>query len=326
MNSDEERGILRAEIFEVMVRIRRFEERVKELFAANELPGFVHLYIGQEAVASAACAAIEGDDYITSTHRGHGHALAKGLDPDRMMAELFGKATGYAGGKSGSMHIADVEQGMLGANGIVGAGLNLAVGAGISIRRENSDRVCLSFFGEGAMAEGQVHEAMNMAGVMDLPIVFVCENNLYGEMTPARDQHHVEGFERRGEVYDMPSEQIDGMDPDEVYQSVTAAVEHARDGDGPSLVVCDTYRYRGHYEGDPEVYRTDEEIKNWKQRDPIPTMEERLLEEGVLDREAVDRLREEVREEIGGAVDFARESDFPDPDTAFQGVYTEELS
>jgi pyruvate dehydrogenase E1 component alpha subunit len=250
-------GDLAVEQLRQMILIREFETRVSTLFENNELPGFVHLYVGQEAVGVGACSVLGEDDYITSTHRGHGHAIAKGLDPDRMMAELFGKEMGYCGGKSGSMHIADVDRGMLGANGIVGAGPPLAVGAGQSIRRRGEDSVCLSFFGEGAMAEGQVHEAMNLAGVRDLPVVFVCENNQYGEMTPADEQHHTEGFLARGDVYGMPSEAVDGMDVRDVYDATSRAVERARAGEGPSLLVCETYRYRGHYEGDPTTYRTD---------------------------------------------------------------------
>jgi pyruvate dehydrogenase E1 component alpha subunit len=308
-----------------MILVREFETRVSELFENNELPGFVHLYIGQEAVGVGACSAIRDEDYITSTHRGHGHAIAKGLDIDRMMAELFGKASGYCGGKSGSMHIADVDRGMLGANGIVGAGPPLAAGAGQSIRRRGEDRVCLSFFGEGAMAEGQVHEAMNLAGVRDLPVVFVCENNGYGEMTPAEEQHNVEGFLARGDVYGMPSEDVDGMDVRDVYDATSRAVERARDGEGPSLLVCETYRYRGHYEGDPTTYRTDEEVERWQERDPIETLTADLVEAGELGEADVESMRADARERVDEAVAFARESDMPDPETAFEGVYAEEL-
>lgn len=308
-----------------MILIREFESRVQTLFEDNELPGFVHLYLGQEAIAVGACSAIEADDYITSTHRGHGHSIAKGLDPDRMMAELFGKETGYSKGKSGSMHIADVDKGMLGANGIVGAGQPLAVGAGLSIRRSDSDQVCVSFFGEGAMAEGMVHEAMNLAGVMDLPIVFVCENNQYGEMTPAAKQHHVEGFDVRGDVYDMPTDVIDGMSVNEVYEAMSDAVERGRGGEGPSLLICETYRYRGHYEGDPMEYRSDEELEEWRRRDPIDTVETSLVESGHVDEADVEEMREDAIQRIDEAVEFARESDYPDPQTAFEDVYSEEI-
>jgi pyruvate dehydrogenase E1 component alpha subunit len=318
-------GDLIVEQLREMLLIREFETRVSTLFENNELPGFVHLYIGQEAVGVGACAAIDDEDYITSTHRGHGHAIAKGLDPDRMMAELFGRATGYCGGKSGSMHIADVDRGMLGANGIVGAGPPLAAGAGQSIRLRGEDRVCLSFFGEGAMAEGQVHEAMNLAGVRDLPVVFVCEHNGYGEMTPAEEQHHVEGFLDRGDVYGMPSEGVDGMDVRAVYDATTRAVERARAGEGPSLLVCETYRYRGHYEGDPTTYRTDEEVERWQERDPIATLVDDLVGSGDLGEEEVEAMREAAEERVDEAVAFARESDLPDPETAFEGVYAEEL-
>lgn len=308
-----------------MILIREFETRVSSLFEDNELPGFVHLYIGQEAVATGACSTIEDDDYITSTHRGHGHSIAKRLDPDRMMAELFGKKTGYCGGKSGSMHIADVDQGMLGANGIVGAGPSLAAGAGISIQQQDSDRVCLSFFGEGAMAEGVVHEAMNLAGVMDLPVVFICENNQYGEMTPAEAQHNVDGFEARGDVYGMPAETVDGMSVEEVTEATTAAVERARNGGGPSLLVCETYRYHGHYEGDPETYRTEDEVEKWRDRDPIKTLEEDLVEAGHLDEADVEEMRATAADRIDEAVEFARESEYPDGEAAFEGVYTEDI-
>jgi len=326
MDGQNEKSSQRIELLKKMIRIRTFEECVSELFEVNELPGFVHLYIGQEAVATGACTAINPDDYITSTHRGHGHAIAKGLDTDRMMAELFGKETGYCNGKSGSMHIADVEQGMLGANGIVGAGPNLAAGAGISIQQRGTNQVCVSFFGEGGLAEGQVHEAMNLAGVMDLPVVFVCENNEYGEMTPAEDQHHVDSFHKRGEPYGMPTEQIDGMDVEAMYETVTEGVERARAGEGPMLIICDTYRYHGHYEGDPEVYRGEEEIETWKQRDPVETFTDQLLEEGTIKTDDVEELYEAAESEIDEAVEFARESDMPEPETAFEDVYTEELS
>jgi TPP-dependent pyruvate/acetoin dehydrogenase alpha subunit len=308
-----------------MLLVREFESRVSSLFEDNELPGFVHLYIGQEAVAVGACSAIDDDDYITSTHRGHGHSLAKGLDPDRMMAELFGKETGYCGGKSGSMHIADIDEGMLGANGIVGAGAGIAAGAGLSIRQADGDEVCLCFFGEGAMAEGVVHESMNLAGVRDLPIVFICENNHYGEMTPAEKQHNVEGFTARGDVYDMPAEEVDGMAVQAVHEATSEAVERARAGEGPSLIVCETYRYQGHYEGDPEVYRDEAEKEQWYERDPIESLAAELEEEGHLSDGDVETLRAEVSERVDEAVAFARESDLPAPETATQGVYSEEI-
>lgn len=314
-----------AEQLREMILIREFETQVSSLFENNELPGFVHLCLGQEAVATGACSAIETDDYITSTHRGHGHSIAKGLDPDRMMAELFGKETGYCGGKSGSMHIADVDQGMLGANGIVGAGPALAAGAGLSIRQRDSDRVCLSFFGEGAMAEGSVHESMNLAGVKDLPVVFICENNQYGEMTPAEEQHYTEGFQSRGETYGMPAETVDGMSVQAVYDATSTAVQRARDSEGPSLLICETYRYHGHYEGDPTTYRTDEEVEEWQERDPINTLETSLIEAGYLDEDDCEAMRADAEERINEAVKFARDSDFPDEETAFEGIYSEEI-
>lgn len=306
-----------------MILIREFETRVSSLFENNELPGFVHLCLGQEAVATGACSAIEADDYITSTHRGHGHSIAKGLDPDRMMAELFGKETGYCGGKSGSMHIANVDQGMLGANGIVGAGPALAAGAGLSIRQRDSDRICLSFFGEGAMAEGPVHESMNLAGVNDLPVVFICENNQYGEMTPAEEQHYTEGFQARGKTYGMPAKTVDGMSVRAVYDATSTAIERARNDEGPSLLICETYRYHGHYEGDPTTYRTDEEVEEWQERDPIDTLEASLIEAGYLNEDGLEAMHADAEKRINEAVKFARDSDFPDEEAAFEGIYSE---
>lgn len=313
------------ELLRTMVLIRTFEDRVAELFADNELPGFVHLYQGQEAVATGACAALDPDDYITSTHRGHGHSIAKGLDPSRMMAELFGAEDGYCGGKSGSMHIADLDEGMLGANGVVGAGTAIAAGAGLSIEQSGQDRVCVCFFGEGAMSQGVTHESMNLAAVQSLPVVFVCENNLYGEMTHAEEQHEVDALADRGPVYGMPGERIDGMDVLSVYESVEAAVGRAVAGEGPSLVVCDTYRYRGHYEGDPVVYRDEEEVDEWRERDPIETFAARGVERGDFTESDVEAAWDDAEERIDEAVAFARESDDPAPETAFEGVYTEEL-
>jgi pyruvate dehydrogenase E1 component alpha subunit len=308
-----------------MVLIREFESRVQTLFADNELPGFVHLYIGQEAVAVGACSALDDDDYITSTHRGHGHSIAKGLNPKGMMAELFGKKSGYCNGKSGSMHIADVDKGMLGANGIVGAGQPLAVGAGFSIRQNSSNQVCLSFFGEGAMAQGMVHESMNLASVMDLPVVFICENNQYAEMSSVEEQHHVEGFEARGDIYGIPAKTVDGMSVDKVYETTVEAVERAREGNGPSLLICETYRYRGHYEGDPMAYRSEEELEEWRKRDPIDTLAETLVEAGHLEEADVEDIRDRARNQIDEAVEYARESDYPDPETVTKDVYSEEI-
>jgi len=313
------------ELLRTMVLIRTFEDRVAGLFADNELPGFVHLYQGQEAVATGACAALAGDDYITSTHRGHGHSIAKGLNPSRMMAELFGAEDGYCGGKSGSMHIADLDEGMLGANGVVGAGTAIAAGAGLSIEQSGEDRVCVCFFGEGAMSQGLTHESMNLAAVQSLPVVFVCENNLYGEMTPAEEQHEVDNLPDRGPAYGIPGERVDGMDVRSVYESVDAAVGRAVTGEGPSLVVCDTYRYRGHYEGDPEVYRDEDEVDEWRERDPIETFAADGVEAGDFTESDVEAAWDDAEERIDEAEAFARESDDPSPETAFESVYAEEL-
>lgn len=320
--SDSENTI---ELLKTMVLIREFESRVEGLFEDDELPGFVHLYIGQEAVATGACSVIRDDDYLTSTHRGHGHCIAKGLNPDKMMAELYAKETGYCKGRGGSMHIADINHGMLGANGIVGAGTGIGAGAGLTINQQNSDNVCLTFFGDGAMAEGLLYESMNLAVVQNLPVVYICENNMYGELTPAEKQHDVSTFEKRGPAFGMPGERIDGMDVIEVKEHVEEAVDRARNGEGPSLLVCDTYRFKGHYVGDPVEYRTEEEEEEWRRRDPIDAFETKLIEEGQLTEEEFESIREDAVQRIDEAVEYGRESDAPDPEDAYYYVYAEEL-
>jgi pyruvate dehydrogenase E1 component alpha subunit len=305
-----------------MVRIRLFEERVQELFQARKLPGFVHVYLGEEAVAAGVCAALRTDDFITSTHRGHGHAIAKGVALDRLMAELYGKDTGVCRGRGGSMHVADFGLGMLGANGIVAAGCGLAAGAGLSAQYRGSGQVAVCFFGDGGINKGTFHEAANFAAVKRLPVVFVCENNRFAQYTAFERTTAVGDLARRAEAYGMPGATVDGNDAVAVLEAALAAVERARAGDGPSLLNMETYRYGGHFVGDAEEYRAKEDVAAWHEHDPIPRVEARLLEAGVLDEPARGRVWEEAAAEVVDAERFAEESPYPDASTALEGVFT----
>lgn len=313
--------VARITLWYTMLRIRRFEETVERLFLAGELPGFVHLCIGQEATAAGACAALRIDDYITSTHRGHGHTLAKGADPARMMAELFGKATGVCRGRGGSMHIADFGVGMLGANGIVAGGLGLAAGAAMSIKLRGTAQVALAFFGDGAANRGPFHESLNWAAVYRLPVIFLCEHNQYASTTSARSLTAVEDIADRAAAYAIPSVVVDGNDAEAVYEATRVAVERARSGEGPSLVECKTYRLRGHYVGDPTTYRDREELARWRARDPLLLLEHRLLQENPTRTEELERLRAAVEAELEAAVAFARASPLPDPASALDYAF-----
>ncbi|HQV57275.1 MAG TPA: thiamine pyrophosphate-dependent dehydrogenase E1 component subunit alpha [Ilumatobacteraceae bacterium] len=308
-----------------MVRIRLFEETAGRLMETGKMPGFLHLYVGQEAVAVGTCEALRIDDYITSTHRGHGHLVAKGGNLHEMMAELMGKATGSCGGKGGSMHINDLRLGMLGANGIVGAGVPIAVGAGFRNKYLGTDQVSVSFFGDASTNIGAFHEAINMASALHLPVVFVCEHNMYGEYTPTDRAMVIADIVDRAAGYGMPGVIVDGMDVLAVHEAVTEAVARARRGDGPSLVECKTYRYYNHH-GIQNLglkYRPDAEVLAWKERDPIFTFEDRMIETGRLSREQFDQIWAEVRADIDAAIAFADDSPFPEPDRLLAGVYTE---
>jgi len=304
-----------------MLEMRAFDEKVGELFESGQLPGFVHLYLGQEAVGAGALAALETDDYILSTHRGHGHAIAKGLDPQRMMAELYGKAGGYCGGKGGSMHIADPGSGMLGANGIVGAGVPLAAGAALQSQYADAGRVALAFIGEGAVAQGQVHEAVNLAATWDLPLIVLIENNQYSEATPVEREFNVEDLSEIAGSYGIPGHTIDGMDVEAVYETVLRAAERARGGAGPTVVEAKTYRYRGHFEGDPEPYRDAAEVEAWRERDPIESFRKRLLTANELTDEEYEMFEAEARDRIERAATDAGDAAHPDPDRAFEHVF-----
>jgi pyruvate dehydrogenase E1 component alpha subunit len=306
-----------------MLTIREFDSKAGELFADGEIPGFVHLYIGEEAVGVGGCAALEEDDYITSTHRGHGHSIAKGLDPDRMMAELYGKRDGYCNGKGGSMHIADVDAGMLGANGIVGAGPPLAAGSALAQSMLDTDKVTLAFFGDGAVAQGQVHEAINLAATWDLPVIFLVENNQFGEGTPVEKQHNVEHLSATAEAYDIPGFTIDGMDITAVYEAVSEARERAVNGEGPTFIEADTYRYRGHFEGDQQPYRDEEDIEEWQRDDAIESFRKRLVDAGTITDEEFEEMKAEVQQTIADAVEYAREADDPAPEEAYEDMFHE---
>lgn len=312
---------LKKKFYREMLRIRRFEETVRDLFAEGKLPGFYHLYIGEEAIAVGACGALEKSDYISSTHRGHGHVLAKGARMDKMMAELYGKITGYNKGKGGSLHITSPEDGVLGANGIVGGGIPIATGAALTAKLKGNRRVAISFFGEGASNEGTFHEAINLASAYDLPCVYICENNLYGVGTRQSRVRKVEDIADRAQGYDIPGVIVDGNDVEEVYQAVNKAVEDARAGKGPTLIECKTYRWRTHFEGEPDTYRTSKEVKEWKERCPIKNYEKRLLDFNIMTGQEIKEIQEGVEEEIKEAINYAEESPVPGLSTALEDLY-----
>lgn len=310
------------DLYRTMVRIRRFEERVVEEFAAGNIPGSVHVYIGEEAVATGAIAHLRKDDYIMSTHRGHGHLLAKGGRADLMMAELFAKKTGYCQGKGGSMHIADIDIGMLGAAGIVGSGIPIATGAGLSARLRGTDQVTICFFGDGASNIGRFHEGINLAAVWCLPVVFICENNLWAVSVPTSCSLAIHDIADRAIGYGIPGVAIDGMDVTAVYETAGEAVARARSGGGPTLIEAKTYRFRGHFEGDSGTYRPKEEIEQWLKRDPIKNFEEQLFKTKVLTKERAARIDQEALTEMEQAVKFAKESPFPEPEEALKNVFS----
>ncbi len=309
------------DLYRSMLRIRRFERRVAEHYAEGHIPGFVHLYIGEEACAVGAAAAMRPDDWFVSYHRGHGHHLARGAKPERMFAELFARETGYCHGRGGCLHITDAAVGSLGANGIVGSGLVIANGAGLTAKVKGLDRVTMCFFGDGAANQGKFHEALNLAAVWRLPVVFFCENNGYGESTPQVWSTPVEHIAVRAVAYGIPGLVVDGADVLAVREAARRAVGRARSGGGPTLIEAKTHRWRGHFEGDPETYRTAEEVKGYEQDCPLRRLRERLVAAGLWD-EARDRaLEEEVRAEMDEAVAFAMASPEPDPATLARDVW-----
>lgn len=304
-----------------LLLVREFELRAINERKAGLIPGFIHSCVGQEATAVGACAALRRDDVITSTHRGHGHLIAKGGEPRYMMAELAARSTGYCGGKGGSLHMTDFDLGILGANGIVAGGIPAATGAALAFQMRAEDRIALAFFGDGAVNEGAFHEAANLAGLWKLPIVFFCENNLYGEGTPQSKQAPVADLAIRAQAYAFPGVIVDGNDVLAVYEATRTAASRARAGEGPTFIEAKTYRYRGHYEGDPMVYRTREEMETWRKRDPIAGFRQRLLEEAGLPADTLEATREEVMATLDEAVQFAASSPQPQPESALEGVY-----
>jgi pyruvate dehydrogenase E1 component alpha subunit len=311
------------QMYRRMQMIRRFEEQVNELYTRALMPGLAHLYAGEEAVAVGVCEALRADDYITSTHRGHGHCLAKGAAPDRMFAELLGKEAGYCKGKGGSMHIADPATGNLGANAIVAGSAGIATGAAFSAKHEGKEQVAVCFFGEGALGQGVVYEVMNLAALWKLPVLYVCENNYYTEYTHYSETLAGDLLER-GRAFGVPSESVDGQDVRAVYASATKLVARARRGEGPSFLVCTTYRYSGHHVGDinREYYRSKSEEQEWKtERDPIKLFADWLTSEKVTDASSLAQIESEVRAEMQSAVDFAITAPYPDAQEAGQDVY-----
>ncbi len=309
-------------IYERMQLIRVFETRVSTEFGKGKIPGFVHLYAGEEAVAVGICANLTDADYMTSTHRGHGHCVAKGVDVRGMMAELFGKATGICKGKGGSMHIADMDKGMLGANGIVGGGPPLACGSGLTAKTNGTDQVTICFFGDGASEQGTLHESLNLAAIWKLPIIFVAENNGYAESTPAHYHCSVENIADRAAAYNMPGVTLDGNDLFAVYEAAHEAVARARAGQGPSLLECKTYRHYGHFEGDAQTYKIAGENERYQNElDPIKRFTDAVLSRGLVSEAEMADIDGQVNAAIDEAVKFAEDSPFPEVQETFTDVY-----
>jgi len=311
------------ELYRQMLRIRHFEEKVYEMYGQNLVPGTIHLYVGQEAIAVGVCANLRKDDYITSTHRGHGHCIAKGADLRKVMAEILGKKTGYCKGKGGSMHIADFSIGMLGATAVVGAGIPIAVGAGLSIKLRGTNQVVACFFGDGASNQGTFHEGINMAAIWSLPVVFICENNLYAMGTRQSMVMKIEKIADRAAAYGIPGVAVDGNDVLAVYEATYEAVNRARQGGGPTLLECRTYRHKGHSRFDPATYRPQAEVEEWLRKDPILRFEAKLREMRLLTEREAEELEREATLAVDAAVKFAVESPYPAPEEALENVYAE---
>lgn len=321
-NNDNKEQLLN--FYKTMYRIRRFEEEIFEFYKKGMMAGLAHLYMGEEAVATGVCAALKEDDYIGSTHRGHGHLVARGADIKKMMAEILGKETGYSKGKGGSMHIMALDKGILGANGIVGAGIPIATGAAYSAKYKGTKQVAVSFFGDGASNEGTFHESLNMASAWDLPIIYVVENNLYGISVDTRDVTNVTDLADRAHGYGIPGVVVDGMNVIAVYETAKEAVARARRGEGPTLIECKTYRWQGHHVGDPATYRSrrnPNEKAEWMKRDPINSLREKIINEKFSTEAEVEKIENKIEEEIQEAVKFAAESPYPDVSEAFTDIF-----
>jgi len=305
-----------------MHQIRRFEEGAEDSYMRGLIHGTMHLSIGQEASAVGVCMMLNTDDQITSTHRGHGHCVAKGADLKKMFAEFFGKEEGYCHGRGGSMHIADVSSGNLGANGIVAGGIPIAVGAALANKKLDNNKVVISFFGDGASNEGAFHEALNIASIWKLPVVFVCENNGYGMSTSTERSTSVSNIADRSVAYSMESDVVDGNSISDVAEATHKLIEYARSGKGPALLECKTYRWRGHSKSDRNRYRTNEEIEQWKAKDPIVQFENRLIEYQILDQQELDDIAEQAVKEVQEAIEYAKNCTDPDPDSVTRDVYS----
>lgn len=312
-----------SQMYRKMLEIRLFEEKVFDLYGQNLVPGTIHLYAGEEAVAVGVCSNLSKDDYITSTHRGHGHCIAKGADLKRTMAEILGKKTGYCKGKGGSMHIADFSVGMLGATAVVGAGLPIAVGAALSAKLRKTSQVVACFFGEGASNQGTFHESINIASVWSLPVVFVCENNLYAMGTRQSTIMNIQNVADRAAAYGIPGTIVDGNDVLAVYEAARKAFERARTGLGPTLIECKTYRHKGHSRVDPAKYRPREEVEQWLAKDPIKLLKQTIVEDEILTQAEIDNIEKEVAGEVADAVKFALMSPYPEGEEALDDVYSQ---
>jgi pyruvate dehydrogenase E1 component alpha subunit len=312
-------------MYQDMLKIRYFENQITDLYSKVLIPGLAHLYIGEEAIAVGVCASLNECDFVVSTHRGHGHLIAKGADLKKMMAEVLGKETGYCKGKGGSMHIIDVKKGILGANGIVGAGIPIATGSAYSAKVRGTDQVTVAFFGDAASNQGTFHESINMAAAWKLPAVYICENNLYGISVDIRKVTNTKDLATRALAYNIPGIVVNGNDVLEVYRITKEAVVRARKGEGPSLIECKTYRWKGHHIGDPgTVYRLEKETEEWKERCPIKTFYERLIKEKIASEEELSQIEKDTKEMIKEALDFAIQSPYPDEKEAYEDLFIEE--
>lgn len=310
-------------MYKTLVRIRKFESRAVDLFAEGQIPGFLHSYLGEEAIATGVCANLRKTDFITSTYRGHGHIIAKGGDTKYMMAELYGRTTGYCKGKGGSMHIADRDLGILGANGIVGAGQDIAVGAGLAIRYRGTDQVAACFFGDGSTNQGTFHEALNLASVWKLPVIFVCENNHFGISMSQSKHQAIQDIADRAASYGFPGIAVDGNDVMAVYEVAKEAVDRARKGQGPTLIECKTWRWRGHFEGDPGTYKDPKEQEAWMDKEPVGRYRTFLEENGVMTSDETSAIDTMIDDEIDAAIAYASESPLPKPEDVVKDVYTD---
>jgi TPP-dependent pyruvate/acetoin dehydrogenase alpha subunit len=314
---------VQAEMYRRMLLIREFELAAMDLFKRGQVKGAVHPYIGQEASGVGVCMALRKDDLIAGTHRSHGHNIAKGANPGRMFAEILGKDTGYCRGRGGSMHIAAFETGSLGALAVVGSGIPIAVGAALGFKMQGQPRVAVPFTGDAGTNTGNWHEGLNMASIWNLPVVFVLENNHYGVSTNIRSSTNIDDLSLRARSYGIPGVRVDGFDVLAVYAEAVRAVERARSGKGPTLLVTEAYRFEGHYAGEPEVYRSREEVQEYRKKDPIPRFRTYLIGNGVVKEGELEKIDREVRQEIVDAVRFAKESPEPDPGTAMDYIYAE---